>query len=95
MAKILVSYLLLLLLFAIYEWYLEFKLQSFDLNQDGMFQLMELTVAQRVAFDDLINDSGRNLLRLCGFPLLTVLAIMKILLVSIVKKICSSFGKGK
>lgn len=95
LVKILVSYLVLLLLFEIYEWYLEFKLQSYDLNQDGIFQLTESTVAQRVAFDELINDSGRNLLRLCGLPLLAGLSIIKIFLVSIVKKCALALANGR
>lgn len=91
--KILVVYCVLLLAFEMYEWFLEFKLQSFDLNHDGIFQMTELTVAQRVVFDELINDSGRNVLRLCGLPLFAVLEIMEMFFVSIAKRVCSRFGK--
>lgn len=68
------AYLLLLALFGGLEWYLEFKLNAFDLNMDGVFDFSESTPAQQELFDRLVNDSGRNLLRFFGFPVLLLLA---------------------
>jgi hypothetical protein len=68
------AYLLLLALFGGVEWYLEYKLNAFDLNKDGVFDFSESTPAQQVLFDRLVNDSGRNLLRVFGFPVLSLFA---------------------
>jgi hypothetical protein len=68
------AYLLLLALFGAFEWYLEFKLNAFDLNKDGVFDFSESTPAQQELFDRLVNDSGRNLLRVFGFPVLLLFA---------------------
>lgn len=78
MVRILLSgalaYLLLVAMFGALEWYLEVRLDAVDLNKDGVFDFQESTPAQQELFDRLVNDSGRNLIRLFGLPVLLLLA---------------------
>ena len=40
--------------------YLEYKVNTFDLNGDGFFSGAEITPEQEMYFKQLINDTGRN-----------------------------------
>lgn len=63
-----VAYMFLLVAFEAYEWYLDARLDAFDLNNDGVFDLQEMTPLQQEVFKLITNDSGRNMMRLFGFP---------------------------
>jgi len=51
---------------AIYDHYLERKLATFDLNNDGIFSPEEQTPEQQKYFDMVIGDAGRNLMPITG-----------------------------
>ena len=53
-----------------YTFYIDYKfdveLNSFDLNKDGVFSGKEITIKQVKAFNNVINDTARNLAPLTG-----------------------------
>lgn len=70
------SSLLLLLAYHFYESVLQSRLSSFDLDGDGIFSPPEQTPEQEVAFENLINDSGRNFVKVLGVVVYWLIAIL-------------------
>ena len=60
-------YLLLVGKATYYTIYYQWDLNSYDLNQDGFFNGIEITNSQKEAMRVLTNDSGRNFLFISGF----------------------------
>jgi len=47
--------------------YYQWNLNNFDLNKDGFFSGKEITEAQKIAMNKLVNDTGRNFSIIIGF----------------------------
>lgn len=74
-----VSSVLLLLVYHFYEGVLQTRLSLFDLDGDGIFSPAEQTPEQEVAMDNLINDSGRNFVKVLGVTAYWFVAILSML----------------
>lgn len=70
------SSLLIFLAYHFYEFFLQSRLSSFDLDGDGVFSPLEQTPEQEVAFENLINDSGRNFVKVLGVVVYWLIAIL-------------------
>ena len=71
-----------------YEVYLEFQLNKFDLNNDGMFNGLEITASQELAMSKVISDTGRTFTPLTGFICSSLISLLSLL-------ILKSLGLGK
>ncbi|MBA6354169.1 MULTISPECIES: hypothetical protein [unclassified Colwellia] len=71
-----------------YEVYLEFQLNKFDLNNDGMFNGLEITASQELAMSKVISDTGRTFAPLTGFICSSLISLLSLL-------ILKSLGLGK
>jgi len=69
----------------IYDKYLDFKLDQFDLNGDGVFSLEEQTPEQKRAMDLVIGDAGRSLVVFTG-PIFSFLITLFLFLLVIVNR---------
>jgi hypothetical protein len=64
---LILTYVFIVLFVALYGYYLDWKLDSFDTNGDGFFALDEQSTAQQEAMDLVINDAGRSLIFITAF----------------------------
>jgi hypothetical protein len=72
----------------LYDKYLDSKLITYDLDKDGMFNLIEQTVEQKEAFNKVIWDVGRNFYPLTSLIYFFVIIMpVMLLIVFIVKRI--------
>ncbi|HEY0262406.1 MAG TPA: hypothetical protein VGB95_05230, partial [Chitinophagales bacterium] len=55
--------------------YLQWKVNQYDLNKDGLFSGIETTPELNQAMKDLINDTGRNFSFITGFIFALILSI--------------------
>lgn len=67
LANFLCIYFVILGSIAAYEWYLDAKLESFDVDGDGIFSPVEATSEQREYMSRKTNDAGRSLAPVTGF----------------------------
>jgi hypothetical protein len=58
------------------DFYLDHKLQQFDLNGDGFFSGKEVTPEQELAMKKLISDTGRSLAPFTGLIFSTFLSVI-------------------
>jgi hypothetical protein len=58
------------------EFYFDFKLSQFDLNNDGMFSGAEVTVSQQEAMRKVTSDTGRTLAPFTGLVFSGLLALI-------------------
>ena len=49
------------------EFYLDYQLNKFDLNSDGMFSGPEVTQGQQLAMQKVVSDTGRTFAPFTGF----------------------------
>ncbi len=54
------------------EWYLKFKLNSFDLDGDGFFSTREITDEQKQLMSLVVNDIGRTFAIITAIPVALV-----------------------
>jgi hypothetical protein len=59
-------YIILIMDVQLYDVYLNYKLNSFDIDHDTFFSFAEQNEEQKKYFDLVINDSGRNLVLIWG-----------------------------
>jgi hypothetical protein len=65
------------------DFYLNHKLQQFDLNGDGFFSGNEVTPEQELAMKKLISDTGRTLAPFTGIILSTFLSVILFLIMKL------------
>lgn len=65
------------------DFYLDYKLQQFDLNGDGLFSGKEVTPEQELALKRLISDTGRTLAPLTGLIFSTFLSVILFLIMKL------------
>ena len=72
----------------LYDKYLDYDLNTYDLDKDGMFNILEQTVEQKEAFNKVIWDVGRNFYPLTSFIYFFLLLMpVMLLIVFIIKRI--------
>ncbi len=71
------------------EFYLDYQLNKFDLNNDGMFSGAEVTLEQQTAMLKVVSDTGRTFAPFTGFifsGLISLVSLMGLKLVNFFKK---------
>ncbi len=71
------------------EFYLDYQLNKFDLNNDGMFSGAEVTQGQQLAMQKVVSDTARTFAPFTGFVfsgLISLIFYIGFKLVSLVKK---------
>jgi len=74
------SYFTLIFFVKFYDVYLNFKLNLYDLNKDGVFSINEQTSEQIIAMNSVVNDTGRNLISLTAIPISIIISLLSSIL---------------
>jgi len=78
-----ISYSLIIYLVFGYEVYLEFQLNKFDLNNDGIYSGLEVTASQKLAMSKVISDTGRTFAPFTGFIFSSLIGLLSLFIVKL------------
>jgi hypothetical protein len=65
-ANFITLYLFIVVSVVLYDFYIEYKLSTFDLDGDGIFSAAESTIEQAIYMNIVTNDAGRNFAPITG-----------------------------
>jgi hypothetical protein len=66
-----------------YEVYLEFQLNKFDLNNDGIFSGLEITASQELAMSRVTSDTGITFAPFTGFIFSGLISFLSLLILKL------------
>lgn len=80
------TYILIIAYVILYDIYLQYNLNSFDIDENGFFNDSEITIEQKKAIQKLSSDTGRNFSFITGLFYSAILSGILYKLVGITKK---------
>ena len=87
LVKLFLSIYILIITYVIfYDIYLQYNLNGFDIDKNGFFNDLEITIEQKRAMKELTSDTGRNFSFITALFYSSILSVILYKLIGIIKK---------